>query len=117
MGMPGARVRTMQAMAQALLDDPLLFRRSQTVEETVDRLCVIKGIGPWTAQYIAIRACREPDGFPASDAGLLRGSANAEGVRPTPRELTARAEKWRPYRAYAAQHIWAEDEDTVIAKR
>lgn len=116
MGMPGARVRTMQAVAEAFLADPELFRRSKTVEETVERLCTIKGIGPWTAQYIAIRACREPDGFPASDAGLLRGTANADGQRPTSVDLTARAEAWRPYRAYAAHHIWAEDEDNVIFK-
>jgi 3-methyladenine DNA glycosylase/8-oxoguanine DNA glycosylase len=116
MGMPGARVRTMQAVAEAFMADPELFRRSKTVEETVDRLCAIKGIGPWTAQYIAIRACREPDGFPASDAGLLRGTADSNGVRPTPIELTARAEAWRPFRAYAAHHIWAEDEANVIFK-
>lgn len=116
MGMPGARVRTMQAVAEAFLADPELFRRSRTVEETVERLCAIKGIGPWTAQYIAIRACREPDGFPASDAGLLRGTADASGARPTPIDLTARAQVWRPYRAYAAHHIWAEDEANVIFK-
>lgn len=116
MGMPGARVRTMQAVAEAFLADPELFRRSKTVEETVERLCAIKGIGPWTAQYIAIRACREPDGFPASDAGLLRGTADSSGQRPTPIDLTARAEAWRPYRAYAAHHIWAQDEADVIFK-
>lgn len=116
MGMPGARVRTMQAVAEAVLADPALFRRGKTVEETVERLCAIKGIGPWTAQYIAIRACREPDGFPASDAGLLRGTADKNGQRPTPVDLTARAEAWRPYRAYAAHHIWAQDEADVIFK-
>lgn len=117
MGMPGARVRTLLAVAEAFLSNPRLFERGAAVEETIERLCAIKGIGPWTAQYIAIRACREPDGFPASDAGLLRGSAAADGTRPTPVELSARAEAWRPYRAYAAQHIWAEDEANVIFKR
>lgn len=117
MGMPGARVRTLRAVAQAFLFNPQLFQRSAKVEETIARLCAIKGIGPWTAQYIAIRACREPDGFPASDAGLLRGAAAADGPRPTAIELDARAEAWRPYRAYAAQHIWAEDEANVIFKK
>lgn len=117
MGMPGARVRTLQAVSEAFLADPRLFDRSATVEKTIDRLCAIKGIGPWTAQYIAIRACREPDGFPAGDAGLLRGTANEDGQRLSVAELTQRAEAWRPWRAYAAHHIWAEDEDKVMRRR
>jgi AraC family transcriptional regulator of adaptative response / DNA-3-methyladenine glycosylase II len=110
MGMPGARVRTLQAVAAASLESPTLFSRSASAEETVARLTQIKGIGPWTAHYIALRACGEPDAFPASDAGLLRGAAGADGRKPTPRELEARAEAWRPYRAYAAHYIWASDE-------
>lgn len=113
MGMPGARVRTMQAVAEAFIADPLLFKRGEQIDNTVARLSAIKGIGPWTAHYIAIRACREPDGFPASDAGLLRGMADEDGQRPTPQNLSARAEIWRPYRAYAAHHIWAEDEQKL----
>lgn len=117
MGMPGARVRTLQNVSEALLENPSLFDRGATVEETIDRLCAIKGIGPWTAQYIAIRACREPDGFPAGDAGLLRGTAAKDGQRLSAAELNLRAEKWRPWRAYAAHHIWADDEDKVIRRR
>ena len=108
MGMPGARVRTLQAVAEAALADPLLFRRGTILEETVARLAAIKGVGSWTAQYIALRACREPDAFPASDVGLLRGMAR-DGRRPTPAELLEKAEAWRPYRAYAAHYIWAGD--------
>lgn len=109
MGMPGARAGALKAIAEAALADPRLFRRSATVEETVARLSAIKGVGPWTAQYIAIRACGEPDAFPASDVGLLRGAADANGKRPSPAELTRRAEAWRPWRAYAAQHLWSRD--------
>jgi AraC family transcriptional regulator of adaptative response / DNA-3-methyladenine glycosylase II len=64
--------------------------------------------GEWTAQYIALRGAREPDAFPSADLGLLRGAAGP-GKRPTPAELLIRAERWRPYRAYAAQHLWTED--------
>ena len=71
----------------------------------------IRGIGDWTAHYIALRAAREPDAFPASDLGLLRGAADRKGVRPTPVALLARAERWRPWRAYAAQHLWMADAD------
>ena len=56
-----------------------------------------------------MRACGEPDAFPASDVGLLRGARSADGTRPTPAALRARAEQWRPFRAYAAQHLWTAD--------
>ncbi len=65
------------------------------------------GIGEWTAQYIAMRALREPDAFPAADIGLMRAMVGWRGRRPTPADLLARAERWRPWRAYAAQHLWA----------
>jgi AraC family transcriptional regulator of adaptative response / DNA-3-methyladenine glycosylase II len=57
-------------------------------------------------QYIALRALRDPDAFPAADLGLLRAIAGPSGVRPSPTALLARAERWRPWRAYAAQHLW-----------
>ena len=109
MGMPGARVATLKAVAAAALADPLLFDRTNSIEETVARLRRIRGVGDWTAHYIAMRACGEPDAFPASDVGLLRGAAGAFGRRPTPQALLARAEAWRPWRAYAAHHLWAID--------
>jgi len=68
-------------------------------------LRAVPGIGEWTVQYIALRALRDPDAFPATDVGLLRGAAE-DTVRPTPAALVARAEAWRPWRAYAAQHLW-----------
>jgi AraC family transcriptional regulator of adaptative response / DNA-3-methyladenine glycosylase II len=108
-GMTGARRRTLIATARAALADPHLFESLGTVEETVARLRAIPGIGDWTAQYIALRAAGEPDAFPSSDAGLLRGAAGARKSRPTPAELLARAERWRPWRAYAAQHLWTAD--------
>jgi AraC family transcriptional regulator of adaptative response / DNA-3-methyladenine glycosylase II len=113
LGMPGARRQTLKTLAQAALADPRLFLPSGRVEDAVSRLRMIKGIGEWTAQYIALRALRETDAFPASDVGLLRGAAGASGLRPTPAALLQRAEAWRPWRAYAAQHLWtAEDPAT-----
>jgi AraC family transcriptional regulator, regulatory protein of adaptative response / DNA-3-methyladenine glycosylase II len=109
MGMPGARAATLKAVAAAAIDDPQLFERAGSLDETIARLRGIRGIGDWTAHYIAMRACREPDAFPASDVGLLRGAADRAGRRPTPAELTARAEAWRPWRAYAAHQLWAVD--------
>jgi AraC family transcriptional regulator of adaptative response / DNA-3-methyladenine glycosylase II len=108
LGMPGARKKALTALAEATLADPNLFQPLGTVEETVARLRAIKGVGEWTAHYIALRAVRETDAFPASDIGLLRGAAS-NGTRPSPAELEGRAEPWRPWRAYAAQHLWAAD--------
>ncbi len=129
-GMPRARLAALKAVALASISDPNLFRPFGSVEETVARLQTIRGIGEWTAQYIALRAVREMDAFPAADVGLLRGIAAINAKRDIakkkhqkqpgdPREagaktigmaasdLLIRAECWRPWRAYAAQHLWA----------
>ena len=109
LAMPGARRTSLQALAAAALADPDLWRPSGTIDEAIARLRAIHGVGEWTAQYIAMRALREADAFPASDLGLLRGAAADFGARPTPSALLRRAEPWRPWRAYAAQHLWASD--------
>jgi AraC family transcriptional regulator of adaptative response / DNA-3-methyladenine glycosylase II len=107
--MPRSRSSALGALAQSFIDDPGLFGPTRALDEAVDRLTALKGIGPWTAHYIAMRALREPDAFPAADIGLLRALETPDGVRPTPAELNARAEAWRPWRAYAAQHLWSAD--------
>jgi AraC family transcriptional regulator, regulatory protein of adaptative response / DNA-3-methyladenine glycosylase II len=109
MGMPGARVTTLKTVASTVLAEPRLFDPAGSIDETIARLRAIRGIGDWTAHYIAMRACGEPDAFPASDVGLLRGATDAAGYRPTPQQLLARAEAWRPWRAYAAHQLWARD--------
>jgi AraC family transcriptional regulator of adaptative response / DNA-3-methyladenine glycosylase II len=112
LGMPASRLATLKAVARAAAGDPNLFRSSGSVDEAVERLKAIPGIGDWTAQYIALRALREVDAFPASDVGLLRGAAKVTGSTMTPKSLLQRAESWRPWRAYAAQHLWAADGDS-----
>ncbi len=89
--------------------DDRLFDSRGSLDDAIARLRAVKGIGEWTAQYVALRALRHPDAFPASDIGLLRGAARESGTRPTPAALLTRAEAWRPYRAYAAQVLWTED--------
>jgi AraC family transcriptional regulator of adaptative response / DNA-3-methyladenine glycosylase II len=108
-GMPAARKTALQELAIAAAADPDLFRPLATIEETIARLRQIRGIGEWTAQYIALRAVRETDAFPAHDVGLLRGAERMDGARPTVPDLLMRSECWRPWRAYAAQHLWAAD--------
>jgi AraC family transcriptional regulator of adaptative response / DNA-3-methyladenine glycosylase II len=106
-GMPAARQSSLKELAQATAADPNLFRPFGTIEEAISRLRQIRGIGEWTAQYIALRALREMDAFPAADIGLLRGAEVIEGTRSTAPGLLIRSESWRPWRAYAAQHLWA----------
>ena len=107
LAMPAARLKALKTIAESALADPNLFRPFGSIEETVARLRTISGIGEWTAQYIALRAIREMDAFPASDIGLLRSVASMDGEKATPAHLVSRAEAWRPWRAYAAQHLWA----------
>jgi AraC family transcriptional regulator of adaptative response / DNA-3-methyladenine glycosylase II len=116
LGMPTARLVTLKSIAEAATADPNLFSPLGGADETIARLKSIRGIGEWTAQYIALRAVREMDAFPAADIGLLRGAASLGWTRMTPVNLLGRAELWRPWRAYAAQHLWAADGNIVASK-
>ncbi len=99
----------LSALAAAVVADPLIFGLRRSLEEAIAQLRSLAGVGEWTAQYIAMRELREPDAFPAADIGLMRAMSNGRGVRPSPAELLARAERWRPWRAYAALHLWASE--------
>ncbi len=109
LAMPRARGRALVGLAAAAAADPELFGMRRSLDEAVAALRALPGIGEWTAQYIAMRALREPDAFPSADIGLMRALEGPDGVRPTAAELLARAERWRPWRAYAASHLWAAD--------
>jgi AraC family transcriptional regulator, regulatory protein of adaptative response / DNA-3-methyladenine glycosylase II len=100
LGLPDSRARCLQALARAVADRSVVLSTGANVEEQLERLTELPGIGPWTAQYIAMRALHWPDAFPEGDLGLLR-AANLKH-----RELQARAELWRPWRAYAAHYLW-----------
>jgi AraC family transcriptional regulator, regulatory protein of adaptative response / DNA-3-methyladenine glycosylase II len=118
LAMPAARQASLKALAEAAAADPNLFRPFGTIEEAIVRLRTIRGVGEWTAQYIALRAFREMDAFPASDIGLLRGAAAIDGARSSSStSLLNRAESWRPWRAYAAQHLWAADTTNSSIRR
>lgn len=111
-GMPRARRAALSSLAAAVVAEPLIFGPRRSLEEAIEQLRSLAGIGEWSAQYIAMRELREPDAFPAADIGLLRAMSNGNGVRPTPAALLARAEAWRPWRAYAALHLWASEQRT-----
>jgi AraC family transcriptional regulator of adaptative response / DNA-3-methyladenine glycosylase II len=104
-GLTRARAATVAAVAKAVREGQLTFDPSGNPEETVAALGRIAGIGPWTAQYIAMRALGEPDAFPDGDLGLRR-AAGSDGLPLSAKNLVARAERWRPWRAYAAMLLW-----------
>ncbi len=109
-GMPRARIVALQSLARAACADPKLFESAGARDDVVARLRALPGFGEWTAQYWALRALRDSDAFPAADVGLLR-ALTTNGARLSPKALAERAEAWRPWRAYAAQHLWASNGD------
>ena len=107
LGMPRSRAATLSAVAATVVADPDVLCASRGLDEAIRRLRSIPGVSEWTAHYIALRQLREPDAFPAADVGLGCALVRLEGRRRSSRELVARADSWRPWRAYAAQHLWA----------
>ena len=100
-GMPRSRAETIRSFARAVADDATLLAPGESLDDTIERLVALRGIGPWTANYIAMRALRQPDAFPSSDLGLQKA---AKKLRVD--NLLKRAERWRPFRAYAAMMLW-----------
>src|SRR5439155_17799145 len=115
-GLPRARAAAISSLAAAVMRDPALLRPTNAVEHTVAKLVTLPGIGDWTAEYIAMRALREPDAFPVTDLGLLR-AMRPYFARPSPALLQRRAERWRPWRAYAAMLLWLDDAVINTARR
>jgi AraC family transcriptional regulator of adaptative response / DNA-3-methyladenine glycosylase II len=106
-GIIRARADTIRAVARAVTRGDLVFDTSQDPDEFCETLTSIKGIGDWTAQYVAMRCLKNPDAFPASDLGLIKAIERPRCV--TSATLLARAEEWRPWRAYAALLLWSSD--------
>jgi AraC family transcriptional regulator of adaptative response / DNA-3-methyladenine glycosylase II len=100
-GLTQARGESIRLLARAVAAGQINFASVVNLEEFQSRLCELPGIGNWTAQYIAMRALGDPDAFPAGDLGLLRAASFHNE-----RDLARRAERWRPWRAYAALYLW-----------
>ncbi len=104
-GLTGARMAAIQNFARSVVDGSIRLDRSQPLEEQVAAVANVPGLGPWTAQYLALRL-GESDAFPASDLGLRRSLETLTGNAMTPRMVGEMAERWRPWRAHAAIHLW-----------
>jgi AraC family transcriptional regulator of adaptative response / DNA-3-methyladenine glycosylase II len=99
-GMPRSRAETVLALARAMTDGSIELTPGADPDEVARRLDALPGIGPWTAQYVAMRALHHPDAFPADDLGV-RKALGARGA-----EAERRAARWRPWRAYGVMHLW-----------
>ncbi|MFC0402435.1 DNA-3-methyladenine glycosylase family protein [Paraburkholderia rhizosphaerae] len=117
-GMPGKRVAALQGFAQAVatgavpLDDP-----AADTTTLRDALLALPGIGPWTVEYVAMRAWRDPDAWPAWDLVLMQSIAARDPALVRPTQQRTRTDAWRPWRAYAAMHLWNEVTDRMGAAR
>ena len=104
--MPAARARALTALAAALAAGDVVLDGGADRELARRALLALPGIGPWTAEYVAMRALRDPDAFPAADLGA-RCALERLGADGRPAAAARMAERWRPYRAYALMHLWA----------
>jgi AraC family transcriptional regulator, regulatory protein of adaptative response / DNA-3-methyladenine glycosylase II len=104
-----ARAETVRLLARAVCLWTIRFDGIGNSEDFLKRLCEIPGIGEWTAQYVAMRALGEPDALPAGDLRLLRTLALTSSQK-----LEKRSEGWRPWRSYAALHLWHSHTGTVL---
>ena len=113
LGIPRARARAVAMLAATVVGDRHYLNRFQDLDDAVRQLCQLPGIGEWTAHYIAMRALREPDAFPATDLGLLRVMERIEQPLSKAKLLDI-AQAWRPWRAYAAMYLWSLDSAMVL---
>jgi AraC family transcriptional regulator of adaptative response / DNA-3-methyladenine glycosylase II len=112
--MPQARARALTGLARALADGSVKLDRSRPRDEVRASLLALPGIGPWTADYLAVRALGDPDVFLPTDIGTrdaLRalatgGAGSGAGAALDPRQIAALAEHWRPWRSYAQLYLW-----------
>jgi len=107
-GMPAARGRALSELARRVASGALDLGPGTDPDRAREAMVSVPGIGPWTAGYVALRALGDPDAFLPGDLGVRKAMAT-NGRRPTEREAEARAERWRPWRAYAVMALWRGD--------
>ncbi|NUU04323.1 DNA-3-methyladenine glycosylase family protein [Herbaspirillum robiniae] len=122
-GMPGKRVAALQGLARAVaegaavIDPPGQPYSQEQLAQLRQTLLAQPGIGPWTVEYVAMRAWRDPDGWPATDLVLMQAIAARDAALVKPAQQKQRSLAWAPYRAYVAQHLWNEIADRANGER
>lgn len=104
--MPESRRKTLFGLLDALVRGQIDLEPGGDRDSARAQLSALHGIGPWTVEVVAMRALGDPDAFPATDLGV-KVAAETLGLPVKPRELTGYAARWRPWRAYAVQYLWA----------
>jgi AraC family transcriptional regulator of adaptative response / DNA-3-methyladenine glycosylase II len=112
LAMPASRRTTLCALVAALASGELDLGPSVSRDEARRGLAALPGFGPWTIEMIAMRALGDPDAFPGTDLGVVK-AARELGLPSTPAALVAASAAWRPWRAYAVQHLWATGDHAV----
>lgn len=112
LAVPASRRRTVTGLIAALGDGSVVLNAGCDWQAARRQLLSVPGVGPWTAEIIAMRGLGDPDAFPVGDLGLLLATARL-GLPTDHRELTARSRRWRPWRSYATQHLWTTLEHSV----
>ncbi|MEU5303763.1 DNA-3-methyladenine glycosylase 2 family protein [Streptomyces noursei] len=112
LAMPRTRRATLTGVVAALASGTLQLDVGSDRDEARARLAALPGIGPWTVECIAMRALGDPDAFTPTDLGLRRAAAGL-GLPATPAALTRHSARWRPWRAYAVQYLWATDDHPI----
>jgi DNA-3-methyladenine glycosylase II len=117
-GMPGKRVAALQGFAHAVATgDVPVDSNAVDADSLRAALLALPGIGPWTVEYVAMRAWRDADAWPAWDLVLMQSITARDPSLVRPTQQRARTDAWRPWRAYAAMHLWNEVADRVGATR
>ncbi|MEW6998082.1 DNA-3-methyladenine glycosylase 2 family protein [Colwelliaceae bacterium BS250] len=105
LGITNTRQQTLHTWIEFYSQNIELFNRPGDTESFEQELCKLKGIGPWTANYLAMRGLGLPDAFPAADLGIIKAlSSDAETINS--KQILKISEAWRPWRAYAAIYLW-----------
>ncbi len=123
-GMPGKRVAALQGVARAVASGDVPIERAGSMGSTPTDLAPLRaallalpGIGPWTVEYIAMRSWRDTDAWPGTDLVLMQAIAGRDPALARPAAQRMRTEAWRPWRAYAALHLWNEVADRAAGAR
>jgi DNA-3-methyladenine glycosylase II len=120
-GMPGKRIEALQGFARAVASGEVPVDAVGSAAVDVARLraslLALPGIGPWTVEYVAMRAWRDADAWPAYDLVLMQSIALRDPALVRPHQQRVRTDAWRPWRAYAAMHLWNEVADRAGGAR
>lgn len=105
LGLTSSRIATLQVVIGALQNDEISLDKAQVFEEFLTQWTALKGVGPWTANYLAMRGLGIQDSFPDKDLGVLKALA-IDGQYPARKAVLEQAKAWQPYRAYATLCLW-----------